>query len=118
MAECLRVGNRIVGALATPIVFWLLIGAGMGRSFQSPGGAGGANGAPSGYMAYFFPGTVVMILLYPPLKKNRPVSDGERSVEWSQFLVFTTVWGLLLVGLLSRLGRTGRGCGIPEMLRK
>ena len=41
-------------------------------------------------------GPVVMILLYPPLKKNRPLSDGERSLEWSQFLVFTTVWGLLL----------------------
>jgi len=41
-------------------------------------------------------GPVVMILLYPPLKKQRPLSDGERSLEWSQFLVFTTVWGLLL----------------------
>ena len=41
-------------------------------------------------------GPVVMILLYPPLKKNRPASDSERSLEWSQFLVFTSVWGLLL----------------------
>ncbi len=41
-------------------------------------------------------GPVVMVLLYPPLKKNRPQSDRERSLEWSQFVVFTTVWGLLL----------------------
>src|SRR5437660_2276792 len=41
-------------------------------------------------------GPVVMVLLYPPLKKNRPQSDRERSVEWSQFVVFTAVWGLLL----------------------
>jgi len=41
-------------------------------------------------------GPVVMILLYPPLKKQRPVSDAERSLEWSQFVVFTAVWGLLL----------------------
>src|SRR5216110_3076596 len=41
-------------------------------------------------------GPVVIILLYPPLKKNRPLSDGERSVEWSQFVVFTTLRGLLL----------------------
>src|SRR5207253_9258024 len=41
-------------------------------------------------------GPVVIILLFPPLKKQRPVSDGERSLEWSQFVVFTAVWGLLL----------------------
>src|SRR5258705_9331835 len=39
---------------------------------------------------------VVIILLFPPLKKNRPLSDGERSIEWSQFIVFAAVWGLLL----------------------
>src|SRR5881394_847173 len=41
-------------------------------------------------------GPVVIVLLYPPLKKNRPQSDRERSLEWSQFVVFTAVWGLLL----------------------
>jgi len=41
-------------------------------------------------------GPVVIILLYPPLKKQRPVSDSERSIEWSQFFVFAGVWALLL----------------------
>ena len=41
-------------------------------------------------------GPVVLILLYPPLKKQRPASDAERSLEWSQFLVVTSVWMLLL----------------------
>ena len=41
-------------------------------------------------------GPVVIILLYPPLKKQRPLSDAERSLEWSQFLVFTSVWALLM----------------------
>src|SRR6266576_2645930 len=41
-------------------------------------------------------GQVVLILLYPPLKKQRPLSDAEQSLEWSQFLVFTSVWALLL----------------------
>src|SRR3989454_3013041 len=41
-------------------------------------------------------GPVVIILLYPPLKKQRPASDAERNLEWSQFFVFTGVWGLLL----------------------
>src|SRR5947209_15584302 len=34
----------------------------MGRSFQAPGTAAG--GTSGGYMVYFFPGTVVMILLF------------------------------------------------------
>jgi len=41
-------------------------------------------------------GPVVIILLYPPLKKQRPPSSAERSIEWSQFFVFTGVWALLL----------------------
>ena len=41
-------------------------------------------------------GPVVLILLFPPLKKNRPVSDSERSLEWSQFVVVAGVWALLL----------------------
>ena len=57
LVRFLRQRNRIIGALLTPVVFWLLIGAGMGRSF-----AGG--GAADNYMEYFFPGTVVMILLF------------------------------------------------------
>jgi ABC-2 type transport system permease protein len=59
LVRFLRQRNRIIGAFATPIVFWLLIGAGMGHSFS-------AGGLPDGtdYMQYFFPGTIVMILLF------------------------------------------------------
>lgn len=61
----LRQKHRIIGALATPIVFWLLIGAGMGRSFQNPSSL---NPEPRtlnpSYLHYFFPGTVLMILLF------------------------------------------------------
>src|SRR5437867_8228671 len=41
-------------------------------------------------------GPVVMVLLLPTLKQQRPVTAGERNVEWSQFIVFTSVWALLL----------------------
>src|SRR3954468_6281173 len=41
-------------------------------------------------------GPVVMVLLYPPLKKQRPSSDALRAVEWSQFFVFVSIWGLLI----------------------
>jgi len=59
LVRFLRQRNRIIGAFLTPIVFWVLIGAGMGRSFQAPGGSSGAS-----YLHYFYPGTVLMILLF------------------------------------------------------
>ena len=56
LVRFLRQRHRIIGALATPLVFWLLIGAGMNRSFHSdlPGGGN--------YLQYFFPGTVLMVI--------------------------------------------------------
>ena len=59
LVRFLRQRNRIIGALATPLVFWLLIGGGMGRSFRAEGLPGGTN-----FIQYFFPGTVLMILLF------------------------------------------------------
>jgi ABC-2 type transport system permease protein len=56
----LRQRHRIIGALGTPTVFWLVIGAGMGRSFHVEGLPGGAS---SSYLQYFFPGTILFILL-------------------------------------------------------
>lgn len=55
----LRQRSRVVGALATPVVFWALIGMGLGRSFRPEGAADGVN-----YLEFFFPGTIVMILLF------------------------------------------------------
>ncbi|HEY6091668.1 MAG TPA: DUF2723 domain-containing protein, partial [Gemmatimonadales bacterium] len=41
-------------------------------------------------------GPVVLVLLYPPLKTQRPVTDAERTIEWSQFFVVLTAWFMLL----------------------
>jgi ABC-2 type transport system permease protein len=54
-----RQPSRWVGVLLSPLVFWLVIGSGLGRSFR----AGGA-GASGGYLEYFFPGTLILILLF------------------------------------------------------
>jgi ABC-2 type transport system permease protein len=68
----LRQRHRIIGALATPIVFWLLIGAGMNRSFSAdvPGG--------ESYLHYFFPGTVLMILLFTAIFSTISVIEDRR----------------------------------------
>ncbi len=51
----LRQRHRVIGALGQPLVFWLLFGAGMNRTFQLPG---------QNFRQYFVPGTLVLILLF------------------------------------------------------
>lgn len=54
-----RQRSRVVGVIASPILFWLVIGAGFGSSFKSTGAAGGQH-----YLDYFFPGALIMIVLF------------------------------------------------------
>lgn len=69
----LRQKNRIIGALATPLVFWLLIGSGAGPGFRLPGMP-----ADMTYLAYFFPGTVVLILLFTAIFSTISVIEDRR----------------------------------------
>ncbi len=73
LVRFVRQPNRVIGALATPIVFWLLIGAGMGRSFNSGGATVNDN-----YMEYFFPGTIVMILLFTAIFSTISIIEDRR----------------------------------------
>jgi ABC-2 type transport system permease protein len=54
-----RQTTRVIGVLASPIVFWLVIGSGFGTSFRSGGGTG-----PEHYLDYFYPGALIMIILF------------------------------------------------------
>jgi ABC-2 type transport system permease protein len=48
---------RVVGVIASPLIFWLVLGSGFANSFRS--------GASSGhYLGYFFPGSIAMIVLF------------------------------------------------------
>jgi ABC-2 type transport system permease protein len=53
-----RQRSRVVGVIASPILFWLVIGSGFGTSFRS----GGAKGQH--YLDYFYPGALIMIVLF------------------------------------------------------
>src|ERR1051325_7750568 len=72
LVRSLRQRHRIVGALATPVLFWLLIGGGMGHSFRA-GGPGAGN-----YLQYFFPGTVLMILLFTSIFSTISIIEDRR----------------------------------------
>ncbi len=55
----LRQRSRVVGALAQPLVFWLLVGGGLSGAFRPAGAAPGV-----GYLEYFYPGVLALVLLF------------------------------------------------------
>src|SRR5579863_10183223 len=50
---------RVVGVIASPVLFWLVIGSGFGSSFRS-----GGSGESQHYLDYFYPGALIMIVLF------------------------------------------------------
>ena len=68
-----RQRSRIVGIFAAPLIFWLFIGSGLGASFQPPSAPSG-----SGYLEYFFPGTVVMVVLFASIFSTMSVIEDRR----------------------------------------
>src|SRR5271170_3108652 len=54
-----RQKSRVIGVLASPLVFWIVLGSGFGNSFRT-----GAGPAQQHYLDYFYPGTLILIVLF------------------------------------------------------
>lgn len=63
--------SRLVGALATPLLLWLAIGAGIAPSFSLAGGG-------TGYMEYFYPGVILILLLQVSISATMSVIEDRR----------------------------------------
>ena len=70
----LRQRSRVTGAVAPPVVFWLLLGGGLGGSFR-PAGATGAES----YLAYLYPGILVLVLLFTAIFSTIAVVEDRRA---------------------------------------
>ena len=66
----LRQRNRVTGALVQPVLFWALFGAGLSPSFRT---------GSVGYSEYFFPGVIVMILLFTAIFATISIIDDRTS---------------------------------------
>ena len=64
---------RVIGAVATPLIFWALLGSGFNRSFVM---AGTDNHV--GYLEYFFPGTIILVLLFTAIFSTISVIEDRR----------------------------------------
>src|SRR5260370_38557686 len=70
-----RQRSRVVGALGPPILFWFLIGSGLGASFQFTPLSARSGGPPITYLQYFFPGTTTLLVLFTAI--SSPLSNIE-----------------------------------------
>ena len=50
--------SRVIGVIASPLLFWIVMGSGFGRSFHLAGGAS------QNYLEFFFVGALTMIVLF------------------------------------------------------
>jgi ABC-2 type transport system permease protein len=64
---------RVVGVLASPLVFWLVIGSGFGTSFRSGGGP-----SQQHYLDYFYPGALIMTVLFTSIFTMMSVIDDRK----------------------------------------
>lgn len=68
-----RQRNRVIGAVGQPILFWLLFGAGLQRSFRM----GDAEQGPS-FLEYYVPGTLVLVLLFTAIFATISIIEDRR----------------------------------------
>jgi ABC-2 type transport system permease protein len=88
-----RQPSRLVGALGQPVVFWLLLGAGLSASFRPPG-------APpeSGYLAYLYPGILALVLLFTAIFATISVVEDRRAGFLQGVLVAPVSRGAIVLG--------------------
>ena len=91
VVKFVRDRSRVVGALAQPLGFWVLLGFGLGGTFQMPG-----SDASVPYLAYLFPGIIALILLFTAIFSTISVVE-ERQQGFLQAVLVAPVPRLALV---------------------
>lgn len=97
----LRQRSRVIGALVPPIVFWFLIGSGLGSSFSR-----------THYLHFFFPGTVMLIVLFTAIFSTISLIEDRKAGFLQGVLVAPSargsiVFGKILGGTILALGHGG-----------
>ena len=64
-----RQPSRIIGSLSTPLLLWFVLGSGFGSSLLAEAG---------GYARFFFPGTIVLAVLFTSIFANISLIEDRR----------------------------------------
>ena len=86
-----RQKSRVIGVILSPLVFWLVIGSGFGNSYRS--GAGDQH-----YLQYFFPGALLMIVLFTSIFTMMSVIEDRDRGFLSSVLVAPVSRSVIVLG--------------------
>lgn len=93
----LRQRSRLIGALATPVMFWVLFGAGLHESFQAPGWAAGE----MSYREFFLPGIAALIVLFTAIFSAMSIIEDRHEGFLQGVLVSPASRSALVLGKVS-----------------
>ena len=74
LARFFRQRNRVIGSIGTPLVMWIIFGLGLDRSFSAGTGPGDAGG----FLHYYFPGSLVLILMFTAIFTSISIIEDRR----------------------------------------
>lgn len=103
--------GRVIGALAPPVVFWFLIGSGLGDAVRIPG-------APEGmsYLQYFYSGTLLLIVLFTSVFSTISVIEDRREGFLQSVLVSPLPRASLVLGKILGASTVGFLQGVVFLL--
>ena len=101
----LRQRSRVIGALGQPVLFWLLLGSGFHASFAPAGAPAGTDA-----MSWFFPGIVVLVLLFTAIFSTISIIEDRQEGFLQAVLVapvprLAIVLGKILAGTVLAAGQ-------------
>ncbi|MBT5883538.1 MAG: ABC transporter permease [Planctomycetaceae bacterium] len=70
-----RQRNRVIGSIGTPLVMWIIFGLGLDRSFSA---GTSSDAAASGFLHYYFPGSLVLILMFTAIFTSISIIEDRR----------------------------------------
>lgn len=101
-----RQRSRVIGTLATPLMFWFVIGGGLGKSFSNPSTAV-LPGQVSSYFEYFFPGSIILSVLFTAIFSTISVIEDRHQGFLQGVLVSPAPRSSIVVGKILGGGTLG-----------
>src|SRR5579883_2780520 len=88
-----RQRSRVIGSFLQPLVFWLLLGAGLNASFRPAGMPAGIN-----YFQYLYPGFIVLVLLFTAIFSTTTTVEDRREGFLQGVLVAPISRQMIVIG--------------------
>lgn len=101
LVRFVRQRSRLFGALMQPLLFWLIIGGGMAATFRMPADSN------VGYMEFFFPGIVVMMVLFASIFGTITVIEDRHAGFLQSVIAGPGSRGALVLGKCLGVGSVG-----------